>query len=236
MDDALFVRRLERVGDLPAIASVSAIGIGPRGSRSASVCPSTSSMTRKCRPSGLLHSVERGDVRMIQRRQDFGFALETRDAIGVSGEDVEDDLDCDLAAEPRVARAVDLAHAARASTERIRTAPSRVPARMDMEERIIRARQRNAVIFRGARRTQPAGHATHRLAAAANSYQAGALSRRLGPSRTLARSHTLAGIVERVAERRYWRSYTSVFWYALPWASTPFTTRVTVLPSAATTA
>jgi hypothetical protein len=34
----------------------------------------------------------------------------------------------------------------------------------------------------------------------------------------------------------YWRSYTSVFWYALPWASAPFTTRVTVLPSAAMTA
>ena len=30
--------------------------------------------------------------------------------------------------------------------------------------------------------------------------------------------------------RRYWRSYISVFWNALPWASMPFTTRVSVLP------
>ena len=35
--------------------------------------------------------------------------------------------------------------------------------------------------------------------------------------------------------RRYWRSYTSVFWNGLPWASTPLTVRVSVFPSALTT-
>ena len=37
MDDALLVRGLERLGDLPAIGSASSSGRGPRAIRSASV-------------------------------------------------------------------------------------------------------------------------------------------------------------------------------------------------------
>ena len=55
--------------------------------------PSTSSITRKMVSAGLLHPLERGDVRVVERREDLGFALEPRDAIGVRREHVEDDLD-----------------------------------------------------------------------------------------------------------------------------------------------
>ena len=41
---------------------------------------------------GLLEAVERGDVRVIQRRQDLRFALEPRHAVGVGREDVEETL------------------------------------------------------------------------------------------------------------------------------------------------
>ena len=40
-------------------------------------------------------------VGMTQRRQDFGLALETRDAIGVSSEDGDDHLHGNVAAQPR---------------------------------------------------------------------------------------------------------------------------------------
>ena len=60
--------------------------------------------------------MNRGDVWMVQRGEKLRFALETRDALRVVDESVGQDLDRDVTTELRVARAVDLAHAAR--TER----------------------------------------------------------------------------------------------------------------------
>ena len=54
------------------------------------------------------------DVRMVQRRQDLRFPLEPREAIGIIGERLRQNFQCDIATEPRVPRLVDLAHAARA--------------------------------------------------------------------------------------------------------------------------
>ena len=51
---------------------------------------------------------------MIQRGEHFGLALKPGEPIGVAGELERKDLDRDLALQPRVGRAVDLAHAARA--------------------------------------------------------------------------------------------------------------------------
>ena len=51
---------------------------------------------------------------MRQRGDGLRLALEPRAAIGIAGEDGGQDLDGDVALEPRVARPVDLAHAARA--------------------------------------------------------------------------------------------------------------------------
>ena len=49
---------------------------------------------------------------MIECGEDLRFALETRQPIGIPGEVERQDLDCDVATEFGVARAVDFAHAA----------------------------------------------------------------------------------------------------------------------------
>ncbi len=56
--------------------------------------------------------VDGGDVRMVQRRGRAGFLLEARQPLGIRRELLRQDLDRDLAAEPRVAGQPDLAHAA----------------------------------------------------------------------------------------------------------------------------
>ena len=74
--------------------------------------PSTSSITSACTPSDFFETVDRGDVRMIQRREGLGFARETRQSVGVGGERVGQHLDRDVAIQLRVARPIHLAHAA----------------------------------------------------------------------------------------------------------------------------
>ena len=54
----------------------------------------------------------RGDVRVIQRREDFRFALEPREPIGIGGERWRQDLDRDLALQLRVGRPIHLPHPA----------------------------------------------------------------------------------------------------------------------------
>ena len=63
-------------------------------------------------PLAFFEAVDRGDVRMVERREDFGFALEAREPVGVGRERRRQDLDRDLALQLRVGRAIDLAHAA----------------------------------------------------------------------------------------------------------------------------
>ena len=65
-----------------------------------------------------LHAVERGDVWMVDRREHLRFALESRDAIRIGSEGVEDDFDGDAATELAVACAIDFAHAT--SAEHVR--------------------------------------------------------------------------------------------------------------------
>jgi hypothetical protein len=66
---------------------------------------------QELRSGRLLQTVDRRDVRMIQRGEHVRLALEARHALGIMAEPVGDDLDRDVAAELRVARAIDLAHA-----------------------------------------------------------------------------------------------------------------------------
>jgi hypothetical protein len=60
----------------------------------------------------LLESVDDSDVRMVQRGEDFRFALESGDPFCVSRECFGQDLDGNLAIELRIARPIDLPHAA----------------------------------------------------------------------------------------------------------------------------
>jgi hypothetical protein len=62
----------------------------------------------------LVEAVDRADVRVVQRGEQLRFALETREAIAVPRERARQRFDGHVAAELGVARAVDLAHAARA--------------------------------------------------------------------------------------------------------------------------
>ena len=75
---------------------------------------------------GVFETVNRRDVRMVQRGEDLRFAPEAREAIGIQREGRRPDLERDVAIEVGVARPVDLAHAAgadkledRVGTERI---------------------------------------------------------------------------------------------------------------------
>jgi hypothetical protein len=52
------------------------------------------------------------DVRVIQRREDLGFALEAGQPVGVVREQLREHFQRDIAIELGVARAVDLTHAA----------------------------------------------------------------------------------------------------------------------------
>ena len=79
---------------------------------SASVSPSTSSSTRKRESFAFLKVIDRGDVRMIERGEDFGFALEAAHTVGIARKLIRQDLDGDFALQLRIACAIDLAHSA----------------------------------------------------------------------------------------------------------------------------
>jgi hypothetical protein len=60
----------------------------------------------------LLEAVNGGDVRMVQGREYFRFALKASEPIGISRERRWKDLDSDLTLQPRVGGPIHLAHAA----------------------------------------------------------------------------------------------------------------------------
>ena len=64
------------------------------------------------RGAGVFEPVNRGDVRMIQRREHLRFAPKPREPIGVDAEGLGKDLQRDVAPELRVPRAIHLAHPA----------------------------------------------------------------------------------------------------------------------------
>ena len=87
MDDALLVRGLERLGDLPGERQRLVERDGAcRAMRSASVGPSTSSITSACTPPESLEAVDDGDVGMIERSERPRLALETREPVRVMRE------------------------------------------------------------------------------------------------------------------------------------------------------
>ena len=60
----------------------------------------------------LFETVDRGDVRVIERGEDPRLALKAGDAIRVGTRQLGKGLDRDVASEPRIARSIDLAHPA----------------------------------------------------------------------------------------------------------------------------
>ena len=62
--------------------------------------------------SGIFEPVESRDVRMIERGEDFSLALETGEPVWICRHPGRQDLDRDLTLQPRVGRAIHLAHSA----------------------------------------------------------------------------------------------------------------------------
>jgi len=58
----------------------------------------------------LFQPMNRGDVGVVQRGEQLGFALKPRQAIGIAGEGLRQYLDRNIALQPRVASPIDLAH------------------------------------------------------------------------------------------------------------------------------
>ena len=68
----------------------------------------------RVRLTAVLETINRRDVGMVERGQHLRLALEACDTIGIERERVGDDLQRDVTTEFCIARAIDLAHAARA--------------------------------------------------------------------------------------------------------------------------
>ena len=111
MDDPALVRGVERIGDLPGHRQ--RLGNRQRPSRQSirDRLPLDQLHHQRLDAVGVFDAVNGGDVRMIERRQDARFALEARPSIGIGGEGVRQDLHGHVALQPRVACAIDLAHA-----------------------------------------------------------------------------------------------------------------------------
>ena len=114
MDDALLVRRLERARDLQRnrhrfVQRERAPGdaIGER--RSFDQLEHERGASRL-----FLDAIDRGDMWMVERCQELRLAVETRQPLGIAADRYRQQLERDLAVQPSVASAVDLAHAAAA--------------------------------------------------------------------------------------------------------------------------
>jgi len=115
VDDALLVRRLERLGDLArdrqALVERQHSPLAPLGERR----PEDELHDEGLRVSLRFEPVDLRDVRVVELGQQLGLALETGQALGVRGEGRGKELECHVAPELRVARAIHFAHSA--STE-----------------------------------------------------------------------------------------------------------------------
>ena len=90
-----------------------------------------------------LETVNGGDVRMVERGEDSRFALETRQPLGGTGQRLGQNLDRHIAAQSRIAGAVDFAHPAHANhrTELIGAQRAAFPAAAWWHHARRRARQ-----------------------------------------------------------------------------------------------
>ncbi len=99
-------------------------------------------MTKARTPAGIFEAVDCGDVRMIERCEDLGLALEARHALWIRGERSGEDFERDITAELGIACAIDFAHSA--STERAENcvgAEARLIGKRHRQERRLSGRK-----------------------------------------------------------------------------------------------
>ena len=114
MHDAFVMRRLQRERDLTRDLDrlVERHGAALETTRQRAALDELED--EKARGRQLLEAVDRADVRMIERGQHLGLALEACEAFGVVSNRCGQQLQRDVAPEPGIACAIDLAHAASA--------------------------------------------------------------------------------------------------------------------------
>ena len=112
MDDALLVRRFQRVSDLLRDGQRLVDRDRPARDALREVLALDEFHHERADAAGFFETVDVGDVRMVQRGQGPGLALKPRDPLRVGGERLGQDLDRDGAIQLRVPRAVDFTHAA----------------------------------------------------------------------------------------------------------------------------
>ena len=110
MNDALLVRRLERVGDLLRDGKRLVDRKRPSRDTLREIVALHQFHDEGLCAVGFLDAVDARDVRMVERSQHFGFALKTREPVAIGGERGRQDLDRDLALEPGVGRPKHLPH------------------------------------------------------------------------------------------------------------------------------
>ena len=86
MDDALLVRRLQRFGDLLRDRQRLVERDRLRARSAARGLTLDQLHHERADAAALFEAVDVRDVRMVQRGEDLGFALEAREALGVGGE------------------------------------------------------------------------------------------------------------------------------------------------------
>ena len=114
VDDALLVGLFERLGDLPRDRDGLVDGNRPALQALREVFPLDELHGEDALAGDLLQAEEGGDVRMREGGEDLRLALEAGESVGVGGERLGQQLQRDVAPEPGVGRAPDLAHAPRA--------------------------------------------------------------------------------------------------------------------------
>ena len=115
VDDALFVRGFERVGDLPGNRKGLRHRQGPtRDDRGELVALNQLHDERRGPGSArrALDPIDLRNVGMVQGGQRLGLACKARDALGIAGHGLGKRLDGDVPVQLRIARAIHLTHAA----------------------------------------------------------------------------------------------------------------------------
>jgi hypothetical protein len=133
MDDALVVRLLERHRDLPGNGE--AFVERNRSSRQTlgERRPLDQLHDERANPVGILESENRGDVGMVELREQACLALESRETFLVVDEGGRQHFDRDVTIEPRISGPPDFPIPPSPRRSRIPYGPSRAPAARGME-------------------------------------------------------------------------------------------------------
>ena len=131
MDDPFFMGRIQRISDLSRDGQ-GIIQLQWAAAKAIRQCVTVHEFHDDDRHAGLalprLQPINLRNVRMIQRREKARLSFESRQPLGVDGERRRQNLDRDLAAQPRIARSIHLAHPAGADGGEDLYGPSRAPA------------------------------------------------------------------------------------------------------------